>query len=152
MIKSVFLQPGQLHISTCNTKIITILGTCVAVCLMDPVMKIGGMNHYMLPRWNGKSFNKLNYGNSAIQVLIDKMISKGARKESIVAAIFGGFETHTSVFKIGHQNALVALEILKASNIKIVSQNTGGEFGRKLNFDTFNQSILVDRFKMNCFG
>ncbi|UII19042.1 chemotaxis protein CheD [Fulvivirga ligni] len=152
MIKSVFLQPGQLHVSTCNTKIITILGTCVAVCLMDPVLKIGGMNHYMLPRWNDKSLNKLNYGNSAIQALIDKMIGNGAHKERIVAGIFGGFDTHTSVFNIGQQNALIALEILKAANIKIVSKNTGGKHGRKLNFYTFNQSILVERFKMNCFG
>ena len=70
-----FLYPGAIYISPEPTLITTILGSCVAICLYDPILQIGGMNHYMLPLWNGQGLASPRYGNIAIEKLITNLES-----------------------------------------------------------------------------
>jgi len=134
-----FLYPAELYVSKAPYQINTILGSCVAVCLFDPVLNIGGMNHYMLPYWNGQGLASPKYGNIAIEKLLDKMLSLGCNKSNIKAKIFGGgevIETQIVQFHIGARNIEVARLSLEEKKIQIVSSSVGGKLGRKIEFVT----------------
>lgn len=123
----------------------TILGSCVAVCLYDPVTHIGGINHYMLPFWNGEGLASPKYGNIAIERLVEKMISLGCKKTNIIAKVFGGGEvidTQISQFHIGERNIAVAIQMLKELNIPIAGQSVGGKNGRRIQFNTQTGAVL----------
>ena len=138
-MNKIFLYPAALHAGNEPTQVITILGSCIAVCLWDPVLKIGGINHYMLPLWNGHGLASPRYGNIAIDKLITKMISLGSNKNNLKAKVFGGGEvlkTETSGFNIGTRNIELAENLLREKNIPIISSSTGGKFGRKILFNT----------------
>lgn len=139
-----FLYPAELFASKSPYQINTILGSCIAVCLFDPVLQIGGMNHYMLPYWNGQGLASPKYGNIAIEKLIDKMISLGCNKNNLKAKIFGGgevIETQVVQFHIGTRNIEVARLTLEEKKIPIVSSSVGGKLGRKIEFLTLNGDV-----------
>lgn len=139
-----FLYPAELYVSKSPYQINTILGSCIAVCLFDPVLQIGGMNHYMLPYWNGQGLASPKYGNIAIEKLIDKMISLGCNKNNLKAKIFGGgevIETQVVQFHIGTRNIEVARLTLEEKKIPIVSSSVGGKLGRKIEFLTLNGDV-----------
>ncbi|MBA7589979.1 Chemoreceptor glutamine deamidase CheD [subsurface metagenome] len=132
-----FLYPGTLFASKNSYQIITILGSCVAVCLWDSLQEIGGMNHFLLPLWNGHGLASPKYGNIAIEKLIDKMISIGSKKRNLQAKIFGGSNVLSlSQFFVGKRNIEIAKELLEENSILIVGQSVGGELGRKIYFNT----------------
>src|SRR5208283_1218752 len=117
----------------------TILGSCIAVCLFDPVTSFGGMNHYMLPYWNGTGLASPKFGNIAIEKLIDKLVSIGCNKSNLKAKIFGGgevIETKIVQFHIGLRNIEVAQQTLEENKIPILSSSVGGKLGRKIEFYT----------------
>lgn len=134
-----FLYPAELFASKTPYQINTILGSCVAVCLFDPVLGIGGMNHYMLPYWNGQGLASPKYGNIAIEKLVDKMIALGSNKNNLKAKIFGGgevIETQVVQFHIGLRNIEVARQLLDEKKIPIISSSVGGKLGRKIELIT----------------
>ena len=138
-IKSHFLYPSALFTNKEPHQVTTILGSCVAICLWDPVLKIGGINHYMLPYWNGQGLASPKYGNIAIEKLIEKMIRLGSEHKNLKAKVFGGseiIETRISQFHIGERNINVALEMLKDQKIPIVAKSLGGKLGRKILYYT----------------
>lgn len=143
-----FLYPAALFASPKPYQINTILGSCVAVCLWDPVLRIGGMNHYMLPLWNGQGLASPKYGNIAIKKLVDKMVAMGANQKKLKAKVFGGgevIETNNVQFHIGERNITIARELLGEMNIPIVSSSVGGKQGRKIIFFTEN-GVVKQRF------
>ena len=73
-VKNHFLIEGTILVSVQECNVTTILGSCVAVCLWDPFLKVGGMNHYLLSLWNGKGLPTPRYGNIAIPKLIKKLV------------------------------------------------------------------------------
>ena len=85
----VYLHPGQFTVAVAPCTITTILGSCVAVCLFDPVARIGGLNHFLLPRAPGKN-NSLRFGNVAVPRLIEAMVECGAVKRRLQAKVIGG--------------------------------------------------------------
>ncbi len=134
-----FLYPAALFVSREPHKVSTILGSCVAVCLYDPVLKYGGINHFMLPFWNGQGLASPKYGNIAIERLVEKMISLGSNKSNIKAKVFGGgevIETNISQFHIGERNIKLAIEMLEDLRIPVVAKSVGGKLGRKIEYST----------------
>lgn len=137
--KQYYLYPSTLFASREPYQIKTILGSCVAVCLWDATRKIGGMNHYMLPLWNGKGLASPKYGNIAMEKLIAKMLQLGSKKNNLQAKVFGGAEVivqQKSNYNIGMRNVLTAYDILRENNIPIISQSVKGQLGRKIIFLT----------------
>jgi len=132
----------------------TILGSCVAVCLYDPVLQIGGMNHYMLPLWNGNGLASPKYGNIAIEKLIASMEMKGAARNRIYAKVFGGGEVLDNAsgsFKIGPRNIEVAKRLLSDNNIAIKASHTGGKLGRKIQYNSYTSEVkmkLIEKVKI----
>jgi len=139
MLETHYLYPSNIFIGIDPCLINTVLGSCVAVCLWDIKLKIGGMNHYMLPLWNGQGHPSPKYGNIAIPKMIKKMASLGSNPNSLNAKIFGGgdiLETNHDFFHIGSRNIQIAVEMLQDANIPIIGKSVGGTLGRKIQFDT----------------
>lgn len=145
-IKTHYLYPAALFANQEPYLVDTILGSCVAVCLYDKVKAVGGINHYMLPFWNGNGLASPKYGNIAIEKLIEKLHSYGCRTENLQAKIFGGgevVETKNNLFQIGERNIEIAEKTLKEHKIKIVSRSVGGKLGRKIRFNTETGVVLM---------
>ncbi len=146
-----FLYPAALFASKEPHRVSTILGSCVAVCLYDPILQIGGINHYMLPFWNGQGLASPKYGNIAIEKLVEKMLSLGSKKTNIRAKVFGGGEvidTNISQFHIGERNIKLAMEMLEELRIPIVAKSVGGKLGRKIEYYTLTGEVkqrYIDR-------
>lgn len=142
----VHLHPGQLYVASTPGTVMTILGSCVAVCLWDPLVHVAGINHYLLPSIPAASSHDARYGNTAMQRLIDDIVSAGASKHRLIAKIFGGANVILAFSpkkSIGEQNADIAREVLTRNGIKIEAEQTGGRRGRKLHFDTGTGAVRV---------
>ncbi|MGB9747475.1 MAG: chemotaxis protein CheD [Bacteroidales bacterium] len=140
-----FLLPSTLYVSDSPCRIITILGSCVSVCIWDKTLRIGGMNHYMLPLWNGEGLASPKYGNIAIPKLIDEMLKHGSRKKDMVIKIFGGgnvINTVSSEISIGERNVNIAKEILSEQSLFIAASSVNGQYGRKILFDTYTGDVF----------
>ena len=120
-----------------NVVLSTILGSCVAACMRDPVAGVGGMNHFLLPGSASAMAgggDATRYGVHLMELLINGLLKQGARKDRLEAKIFGGAKTIASFSNVGDQNAAFAVSFLKDEGIPVVGSSTGGEFGRKLEF------------------
>lgn len=133
--ESVYLHPGQIYTARHAALVSTVLGSCVSVCLWDPIARVGGMNHYLLPNGKGP-----RYGNEALAQLLEDMTSKGAFVARVVAKVFGGACVIAgfsgSRKAIGTQNTEAAKQFLAAHSIPVRAEQTGGSRGRKLLFHT----------------
>ncbi len=150
VLEKVFLYPAGIHVSTKPICIATLLGTCVAVCLWDVKTRIGGMNHYLLPLWNGEGLASPKYGNIAIEKLIEKLEYLGADKRNMVAKVFGGraqSDAGSVAYNIGIRNAQIAKQMLADYNIRIVAENVGGEHGMNIRFDTSTGIVMLKYIK-----
>lgn len=124
-------------------KVVTVLGSCISVCLYDTKMKIGGINHFMLPLWNGNGLATPKYGNVAIEKLIEKLERLNCSKQNMIAKIFGGASKTISSLNIGERNAQIAFDYMEVERIRVVAQNVGGQIGRKIIFDTSTAEVLM---------
>ncbi len=143
-----FLFPGTLYVAQTECQISTILGSCVAVCLWDKVYGGGGMNHFMLPLWNGEGLPTPKYGTIAMEKLLDRVLRFGCRREHLVAKVFGGSNinaTGNEAFLIGDRNTTLALQTLDDWNIPVVGTDVGGRLGRKVIMNTLTGVVLVGK-------
>ena len=141
-----YLYPGSIFVHTDSFAVKTVLGSCVSVCLWDPVLKAGGINHYQLTFWNGKGLPTPKYGNIAIKRLIEKMSIIGSLKTNLKAKVFGGasvLSTFSDIFAIGKENVMLAKNTLAEHGIPIINCNVGGINGRIVVFYTHSGTALV---------
>lgn len=141
-----FLYPGMLFAEPGSFSVSTVLGSCVSVCLWDPVMRMGGINHYLLPFWNGEGLRTPRYGNIAIPLLLEKLLEAGCLKCNIKAKVFGGakvLEQMSGVLNIGDRNITYAESALSEANIPVVGRDVGGTSGRKLLYLTGTGEVFV---------
>jgi chemotaxis protein CheD len=125
------------------------LGSCVGATLFDPQLQIGGLVHILLPSSNGEPpGNRAKYADSGIPELVEQLISMGARRSALVAKIAGGANMFSSagsgnVFIIGQRNVEACLSALKEQKIRLVSSDTGGNYGRTIELNTENGQLLI---------
>ncbi len=149
-IRKHFLFPGMTHVDAEECEITTVLGSCVAVCLWDQRHGGGGMNHFMLPLWNGEGLATPKYGNIAMERLLSHVLALGIRKENLVAKVFGGahlLSTSSAACPIGARNIELALNQLEEWRIKVAASDLGGRYGRKVIMNTMTGVILLGRGK-----
>ena len=135
MLPRKFIHVGEIFVAINPNEIVTVLGSCVSVCLYDKVEMIGGMNHYLLPLWNGNGLESPKYGNISIPKMIENMENIGCSRRNMEAKIFGGANIHKSNSEgqmIGHKNVMIAKEILRQYMIPIKAEDTGGNNGRRI--------------------
>lgn len=139
VVRDYFLRPGFIYLPDRPTTISTVLGSSVAVSLYDKSLKTGGMNHFLFPYVGGRQKTTALYGNVAVLTLIRMMTDNGSKLSNLEAQIFGGaFNNEYSKRNIGNDNFKSARHILSNQKIKIVSEDVGGELGRKIIFNTAN--------------
>lgn len=146
-VRSVYLHPGQLVVSTTPSDISTILGSCVAVCVWDEQAGVGGMNHYLLPHFAGRGASSARFGNVATEMLLSRLEANGARRQNMRAKLFGGANVLEALRGIsgslGRSNVELARKLLHEAGVPIVAEDVEGPRGRKLVFRTDDGSALV---------
>ena len=143
-----YLVAGSLFAHEERHIVTTVLGSCVSVCLWDCSRNRGGINHYMLPFWNGEGLASPKYGNIAIAKLLERMLELGSERRSLRAKVFGGgvvLNVTNPFMNIGERNVQLAEDMLRSENIPIISADTGGKVGRKLIFDTETGTVLLKK-------
>jgi len=132
----VYLHAGQIYAAAVSTEIVTILGSCVSICLFDAARGIGGLNHFMLP--SDSLTPSPRYLRHATNMLLEQLEALGARRSRLEAKLFGG----AAVLKIGNpvdlgsRNVDAARARLEQERIPIIEECVGGDRGRKLTFIT----------------
>lgn len=141
-----YLKPGYIFLNREPSIISTALGSCVAVSLWDSKRNYGGMAHYLYPFTDSKEEATARFGNVAISCLIRMFLEETDRK-NIEAQIFGGasLQQSSECEKIAGENIRIARSILKGFKIKVVSEDVGGDIGRKLVYNTFSNEAIVYR-------
>jgi chemotaxis protein CheD len=115
------------------------LGSCVGICLYDEMARVAGMAHILLPKKLESDNNLMKFADTAIPLLVEKMVQMNARKVRMTAKIAGGANMfsgmmRSSTTRIGERNVEQVKETLKKLGIRIVAEDTGGTYGRTIEF------------------
>lgn len=157
-IKRHFIYPGE-YVATAEPMVLsTLLGSCVAVCLFDPVARVMGMNHFLLPMRHPASQEPLlateagRYGVWAMEILINELLKRGARRERLRAKAFGGANVlnghgvgRESRFNIGAANVRFVRDFLERDGIPLIAHDLGGDYGRQIHFHGGDYSVFMRR-------
>lgn len=151
--EAVKILPGEYYVTARDLLIVTVLGSCVSVCLRDRESGIGGMNHFMLPGNSdgdaGPVSNSARYGSYAMEILINHLLKLGAERRYLEAKVFGGGRV-LSGFKanhVGDRNAAFVLDFLRAEKIPIAAQDLLDVYPRKIYFFPISGRVLVRKLK-----
>lgn len=140
-----YLTPGTLYCSTEPTVVSTVLGSCVAVCLIDRHNRAAGMNHFVLPH-SPIGEDSLRYGDVALNRLLERMIWFGCAGGDLRAKVFGGASVlpfGEASETVGVKNVRSALAWLRLHDIPVIARRTGGRNGLLLRFHTASGQVLV---------
>jgi chemotaxis protein CheD len=153
----VTLKAGEYFATSDGEVIFTVLGSCIAACLYDCKIRVGGMNHFLLPRVARKdeilSSDAGRYGMYAMELLIGELIKLGARRENLRAKLFGGSNVlglRRLNGSLGESNIVFARQFLDLESIPIVKEDVGGENGRKIMLFSDSSKVLLKRFDVSC--
>lgn len=143
------LLPGEFYVTRAGEMITTVLGSCVSACIYDPDLGCGGMNHFMLPGDENisKGDPSARYGLFAMESLINEILKMGARKENLIAKLFGGGQIIENMTDVGLKNIRFAKTFLFSEGIKLQSSDLGLIYPRKVNFFPQTGKVLVKRLK-----
>lgn len=136
--REIAIQAGGVHASAEGITIRTLLGSCVAVCLYDPAVRIGGMNHFLLPADTGGGDRAPStFGVHSMELLINGLMKLGADRRRLVAKVFGGGSVIGGLTTaIGQRNVAFAREFLSDEGIQVVAQKVGATSALSVLFDT----------------
>ena len=126
----------------------TVLGSCISVCLRDPALQVGGMNHFMLPETSSGDAVSARYGVHAMELLINECMKHGADRRRLEAKVFGGghvLKMRESDDNVPQKNIRFALQFLETENIPIVARDLGGYQPREVIFFTDSGRTLLKR-------
>jgi len=147
--EAIRLLPAEYRVSDEPLALVTLLGSCVAACLYDPLLRIGGMNHFMLPDGDGGTGDgdgSARYGAHAMELLVNDLLKRGARRARLLAKVFGGGNVLRGFQDpIGSRNARFVLDYLGAERIPVVAQDLGDIHPRKVAFFVQTGRTLVRR-------
>ncbi len=171
-IVDVFLQPGDYHFGHGNTRIRTILGSCVSIVLWHPKLKIGGMCHYMLPKrtnasWNQKKnnvamtrgrYNSMlehldgRYADEAMRYFLHDIAQTHTVLSDYHVTLIGGgnmFPTHKNnlVVDVGGRNIIIAHELVKQYHLRVVAEHLGGYGHRQVAFTLWDGKVWTKQFE-----
>jgi chemotaxis protein CheD len=143
---AVKVLPGQHYVTDRpDEMLVTVLGSCVAACIRDPVAEVGGMNHFMLPEsvsgnW-GAEAAALRYGNHAMSQLIAEILWNKGQLDRLEVKLFGGSAVNGA--RVGEDNATFARRFLQDAGLKVVAQHLGGTAPRALKYFPVSGRVLM---------
>ena len=151
------ILPGEYYVTTNDELIVTVLGSCVSACIRDPLMRIGGMNHFMLPssgtfpgNTRASTDSDANrYGNFAMEKLINDILKSGGRREHLEIKLFGGGKViqHMTEADIGNRNISFVREYLKMEGLKVVAEDLGDIYPRKVVYFPMTGRVQIKKLR-----
>jgi len=139
-LTQVKIAPGEYYVTAAiDEALVTILGSCVAVCMRDPVIGVGGMNHFLLAEsdsgdWGGGKGAATRYGNHAMGALISAISALGGVRSRLEAKVFGGGHVLDARTAIGQENVEFAERYLEKEGISIAAKHVGGSHPRRIHY------------------
>jgi chemotaxis protein CheD len=132
----IHVPQGEIRVANdAKTVLTTLLGSCVTACIFDPIAPAGGMNHFLLAGDGGpQSGASERYGVYLMELLVNGLLERGARRERLLGKLFGGASTGLGSGEIGAQNCTFAKRFLAMENIPLVSASLGGTQVRRIEF------------------
>jgi chemotaxis protein CheD len=136
------LLPGDYYV-TCEEEVLdTVLGSCVSACIRNPRLRIGGMNHFMLPRpsgrgsdtWDSIAGRATRYGSASMETLINRILSAGGTRSELEVKIFGGGRVLSSLSDIGQHNVIFVRDYLKQEGLRVTSEDVGCDYPRHVQY------------------
>jgi chemotaxis protein CheD len=142
---AVKVLPGEYYVTADDMMVMTVLGSCIAACIYDPRVRVGGMNHFMLPDGGNDSGGR--YGSFAMELLINEMMKLGARRETMQAKVFGGGQVmHTfTTMNVGERNTQFVLDYLQTERIAVISKDVLDIHPRKVCYFPATGKAMVKR-------
>lgn len=129
------ITQGESYVSAEDNEVLTtVLGSCVAACIRDPVRHIGGMNHFLLPDGESRDGGAMRYGVFAMECLINGLLAQGAARERLEAKLFGGANVMASLSGVGWRNADFAERFLQQEGIRVVGGDLRGAAPRRIQY------------------
>lgn len=127
----------------------TVLGSCVSVCLHDPSMQIGGINHFLLPGEGNEAGLATRFGVHAMELLINAIMKHGGDRRRLTAKLFGGANVLSGLASptVGELNAAFALEFLETERIPILARRLGGVDPVQLRYHTDTSQTWIRRLR-----
>ncbi len=127
------------------------LGSCVAICVYDPVARVGGMLHALLPTYptnNGASGKLCKFADRGTPLLIDADLGSGGKAYRLIAALWGGAKVLSAPgfdnsFDIGARNVVAADAALETKGLRVVVRDVGGRSGRTVKFEIGSGEVIV---------
>ena len=146
------ILPGEYYVTLHGEMIATVLGSCVSACMRDPKLGIGGMNHFMLPEgdgsWGGTRLSlATRYGSFAMEHLINDILSQGGEKSRLEVKVFGGGRILASMSDVGLRNIEFVHRFLRDDGLRLVKQDVGDIYPRKLLYDPASGRVLMKKLK-----
>jgi chemotaxis protein CheD len=137
---TVKILPGEYYVTRSDEAITTVLGSCISACIRDPVLRLGGMNHFMLPEDNSGRDSMISapvvlstrYGSYAMESLINQLLKLGGLRERLEIKIFGGGRVLAAMTDIGARNIDFVKSYLDTERLQVVAQDVGGDQPRKV--------------------
>jgi len=150
------LLPGDYYVTTDDELITTVLGSCVSACIRDAVVGIGGMNHFMLPETSQSRLRSrdesvvgtaLRYGNYAMEHLINTILQYGGKRKNLEVKLFGGGKIIATLGDVGSRNIQFVLDYVDTEALKLISQDLGDIYPRKVNFFPKSGRVRMKKIK-----
>lgn len=150
--KTVVINLGEIHVSSNPETALSCLGlgSCIALCMYDPLVRVGGMAHIVLPcSRDGASGGMTNtkYADVAIPSLLQQMRDCGAVKAHLVVKIVGGAQMlsfgASRSFNTGEKNLVATKEVLAGEALEIAASDVGGNRGRTVKMEVETGRVIV---------
>jgi chemotaxis protein CheD len=131
--RKIHVIQGEFHVSAePDVVLTTILGSCVAACVRDPVAGVGGMNHFLLPGENGGE--GLRYGVQSMELLVNALLRRGARRDRLEVKLFGGARLIDGLTDVGSQNAAFAERFVRDEGLQAAGGSLRGQQARRIQY------------------
>lgn len=130
-------EGGFCVLSRSEHVIMTTLGSCISVCMFDPVIRVGGMNHFLLPEERNaerKDSFSMRYGNNAMETLLNEILKRGGQKARLVLKAFGAGNVLSINADIGAKNQSFLKKYISDEGMTLKTCDLGGDFPRRVAF------------------
>lgn len=150
------LLPGEYYATSVDEGITTVLGSCVSACIRDPVLRIGGMNHFMLPErsahasdaWDATGVSAAaRYGTDAMEHLINALLRSGARRDRLEVKLTGGGQILQRMTDVGRRNIEFVQRFVEAEGLRLLASDLGDRHPRKVLYLPASGRLLVKRLQ-----
>ncbi|SMF94118.1 chemotaxis protein CheD [Methylomagnum ishizawai] len=150
------ILPGEYYVTAQDEQIVTVLGSCVAACIRDRVLCIGGMNHFMLPSITGERLrderseiigSATRYGNYAMEHLINAILGRGGQRKNLEVKVFGGGKLMPALSDVGERNIRFVTDYLAIERMPVLASDLGDIYPRKVVFYPASGRVRVKKLK-----